>query len=268
MNKKTFSIAVLLSLVLSVNNSHAASATDANLLNVDTTFLTDGYGSFVKDAGVGLHFNPGNSGAPIAGGILPVGIKVSGEIGLVGMSSGTQDLLDAAVGSEVPFLPIPKVKFQLGIPFGIDLGYQIVSMGDSITSTGFEGRFDVSSFIPVPILDIAVRYHTESGQFTDDLEIASSGFDVTVGANLPILKPYANIGTLKIVGTPSDSFKNSVAGQAAGVDEVTHDLKVTTFGAKFTAIPFMSLYGEYSMFGESVAGNESSLISAGFGLDF
>jgi len=264
MNKKTLLLAVLCSIVLSVNNSHAASATDANLLNVDTTLLTDGYGAFVRDAGVGLHFNPGNSGAPIAGGILPIGVKVSGELGLVGMSTATQDLLAGASGSDVSVLPVPKVKIQVGIPFGIDIGYQMVSMGDTITSTGYEIRYDVSSHIPLPVLDLAFRYHTEGGQFTDDLELASSGFDLTVGANIPIIKPYANFGTLSITGTPSDSLKNSTAGQLAGVDEVTHDLTITTIGAKFTAIPFMSMYGEYTTFGEA----DSSLISAGFGLDF
>jgi hypothetical protein len=264
MNKKTYLLAVLFSFILSINNSHAASITDTNLLDVDTTSLTDGYSAFVKDAGVGLHFNPGNSGAPLAGGILPFGIKVSGELGLVGMSAGSKTLVTAAVGSDIPFLPVPKVKFQVGIPFGIDFGYQMVSVGGTITSAGYEVRYDASSFIPIPILDLAVRYHTESGQFTENLEVASSGFDVTVGANLPIIKPYANIGTLKITGTPSASFKDSVVGQAAGIDTVTHDLNITTIGAKFTAIPFMSMYGEYSTYGES----GSSLISIGLGLDF
>ncbi|MDH5543585.1 MAG: hypothetical protein OEY64_11545 [Nitrospinota bacterium] len=265
MNIKFFKSAVLstiLSLGLSTTNSHAA-ITDTNLLNsIDTTVLTDGYDGLVKDAGFGLHFNPGNSGAPLAGGLLPIGFKVTGELGFQSLSSNAQSVVKAAGGSDLSMVPFPKVKIQVGIPFGVDLGYQMVSLGDSIKSTGFEARFDVSSFIPLPILDIAARYHTSSGNLTDDLTVKSTGFDVTLGANLPIIKPYLNLGTMTITGTPSAAFIAQYPLLPDVIKEKEFSGSVRTIGVKLTPLPLFCIFAEQSVY------EESSMISVGFGIDF
>ena len=268
MKKNTFKSAVLSALLflgLSTGNSQAA-VTDTNLLNnLDTTVLTDGFDGLIKDGGFGLHFNPGNSGAPLAGGLLPVGFKVTGELGFVSLSSGAQSLIKAAGGSDLSMVPFPKVKLQVGIPFGLDFGYQMVSLGSTIQSSGFEVRFDVSSFIPLPILDVAARYHSSNGNLTEDLALKSTGFDVTIGANLPIIKPYLNLGTLTVTGTPSDAFIAQYAAVPALADvikEKEFSGSVRTIGVKLTPLPL------FCIFAEQTAYEESSMISVGFGIDF
>ncbi|MDX8387359.1 MAG: hypothetical protein R8M46_02350, partial [Ghiorsea sp.] len=104
-------------------------------------------------------------------------------------------------------LPVPRLRISAGIPFGLDLGYMISKVPDSnVEMKGFEARMAFGNYIPVPMLEANIRYHRSSLTGITDLEIKNSGFAAMVGANLPIFKPYLEVGRVTATSTPSGAL--------------------------------------------------------------
>jgi hypothetical protein len=76
----------------------------------------------------------------------------------------------------------------------------------NIKISGYEIRMAFGNFIPVPMLEANVRYHSSALTGVPDMEVKSKGFAAMVGANLPIVKPYIEFGTVTATSTPSGAL--------------------------------------------------------------
>jgi len=202
-----------------------AGQVQAATFNIDPLGLVQTqFNALADDLSAATWMNPSNSAEAHSAGIIPVGVQVAVELTTLDLNPA--DTHWALVGVSAPdTLPMPRVRISAGIPFGLDLSYMVLSLPDSnFEMTGFEGRMAFGSFIPVPMLEANVRYHTSSLTGIPNMDISNTGFAAMVGVNLPIFKPYIEVGTVTSTTTPSGALS------ALSVHETTNS--TMAIGAK------------------------------------
>jgi len=194
---KKLQIALAASVMLATHQAQAASIVGFSGAQAD-------YTAYVQDLAAAAWMNPSNSAEPHSAGFLPVGVQAALE--LTGLSIDPNAPQWKAVGYTDSTVPIPRVRLSAGIPFGLDVGYMNLPGKDlGVDLTGYEVRMAFGNYIPVPMLEANVRYHTSTLTLTD-LEVKNSGFAAMVGANLPFVKPYIEFGTTKSTSTASGAL--------------------------------------------------------------
>lgn len=219
---KTIRSLVVASSLLLAGQAQAAS------LNIDPTGLAQTqFNALSDDLGAATWMTPSNSAESHSAGIIPVGVQVAVEVPLLSIDPNAPHWALAGATGLPSSLPVPRLRVSAGIPFGLDVGAMVSQIPKSnIKMTGFEGRMAFGNYIPVPMLEANIRYHQSSLTGVPNMEIKDSGFAAMIGANLPIFKPYFEIGTVTSTSTPS--------GVLAGAGITEHQTKSTTktIGAK------------------------------------
>ena len=274
------SIFVLIALFLLHVPIAEAGPSDVDLLVLTNYELEQTYLAFVKEIAFGLYFNPGNSGSPMKQSMNSArsrgrsgirnsrrssksssvnGIKVSVEAGTLMPSSTTTDVFTASGGGEIASTPITKLKFQVGLPEGIDLGYNFSYLGNFISASGLELRYDIGQYIKMKGFSLAGRVHYSTSIVTTELGIYTAGLDFIAGLKLGNVEPYLSIGALSIRGAPSKALtdKNPVFV----TDELITGMPIT-IGVKAVPVRSFSTFAEVGIFGDA------KTVSVGFGLDF
>ena len=185
-----------------------AGQAQAATLNINPlNYAQSQFDALSDDLGAATWMTPSNSAEAHSAGIIPVGIQAAVEITGLKIDETQPHWQNSGATGLGGTLPVPRVRISAGIPFGVDLGYMVSQVPDSnIKMTGIEGRFGFGKFIPVPMLEANVRYHQSSLTGIPDMEIKNSGFAAMFGANLPIVKPYIEFGTVTSTSTPSGSL--------------------------------------------------------------
>jgi len=130
-------------------------------------------------------------------------------------------------------LPLPRVRLSAGIPFGLDFSYMILQMPNSnVKMSGYEGRMAFGSFIPLPFIEANFRVYQSSLTGVTDYEIKNQGFGAMIGADLPFVKPYIEIGQVKSTSTPSGNL-------ALVFNEYSKTQTTTALGAKLQLALFV-----------------------------
>jgi len=182
------------------------------------------YTGYTQDLAAAAWMNPSNSAESHSSGILPFGIQAAVEVASLKIDPNAAQW--QAVGYTESTIPLPRVRLSAGIPFGLDVGYMTLSSTDlGIDLKGYEIRMAFGNYIPVPMLEANVRYYSSTLTLTD-LEVKSTGYALMVGANLPIVKPYIEVGT----GTSTSSATGAIA--ALGLQELDETNSTLTLGAK------------------------------------
>lgn len=188
--------------LLFAGQAHAAA------LNIKPTIdLTQtSFNSLSTDLAAATWMTPSNSAESHSAGIIPVGIQAAVEVTSVSVNTSAADWDKVGV-SNPSTLTIPRLRLSVGIPFGLDLAYMMTQVPDSnIEMKGFEGRMAFGNYIPVPMLEANIRIHQSSLTGIPDMEIKNSGYGVMIGANLPMVKPYIELGSVTSTSTPSGTL--------------------------------------------------------------
>lgn len=228
---------MIVSSLFLVGQAHAATAiTPADI-------LAQGQSSFdalSDDLAAATWMNPSNSAEPHSAGIIPVGVQVAVETALLQIDSAAPQW--SAMGVNVDTIPVPRLRVSAGIPFGLDVGYMYLSSSDlKIDMSGLEVRMAFGNYIPVPMLEANIRYHTSTLTAGSDMEIKNTGFAAMIGANLPIIKPYIEVGTVTSTSTPLGALS------ALAVHETTNT--TTAIGAKLE-LAFFVINAELAKVGD------------------
>ena len=203
------------SALLFASQAHAASVTGFSGAQA-------AYTGYTQDLAAAAWMNPSNSAEPHSSGILPFGIQAAVEVTALKIDPNAAQW--QAVNYTESTIPLPRVRLSAGIPFGLDVGYMTLSSADlGIDLTGYEIRMAFGNYIPVPMLEANVRYYSSSLTLTD-LEVKSTGYAVMVGANLPIIKPYLEVGTT--------TATSSATGALAVFQQLDETNSTMTLGAK------------------------------------
>jgi len=185
----------------------AGQAQAASLTLDPTALVQTPYNALSDDLAAASWMNPSNSAEPHSAGIIPVGVQVAFEIAGLSIDSNAPQWALAGASGLPSILPVPRVRLSAGIPFGLDFGYMMSQIPSSnIKISGYEIRMAFGNFIPVPMLEANVRYHSSALTGVPNMEITNKGFAAMVGANLPFVKPYLELGTVKSTSTPSGAL--------------------------------------------------------------
>lgn len=189
------------------------------------------YTGYIQDLAAAAWMNPSNSAEPHSSGILPFGIQAAVEVASLNIDPNAPQW--QAVGYTDSTIPLPRLRLSAGIPFGLDVSYMTLPGQDlGVDLTGYEVRMAFGNYIPVPMLEANVRYYSSSLTMTD-LEVKSTGYAVMVGANLPIVKPYIEVGTTTATSTAAGTLA------ALGLQELDETNSTLTLGAKIELALFI-----------------------------
>jgi len=236
---------MIVSSLLIAGQAHAGAITPADLLGQAQTQAQAAYNGLSDDLAAAAWMNPSNSAEPHSAGIIPVGVQVAVESAF--LSIDQNDPQWAAIGGvSTDTIPLPRARVSVGIPFGLDVGAMYLSSSTlDLEMTGLEARMAFGNYIPVPMLEANVRYHTSTLTVGSDMEIKNSGFAAMVGANLPFIKPYIEIGTVKSTSTPSGAL---VTGPVV-LSKYETTNTTTALGAKLE-LAFFVINAEYAQVGD------------------
>ena len=154
----------------------------------------------------------------------------------IGVVAGTTDApeTDAIAKSvnsanEVPFLPHGGLMLQCTIPFGLSAEVVIIPETElddlSVSVLTFAGKWTLTeSFIKLPLIDIAGRFHYSSAEASYKtttsvssvpldskvtIDSSSWGVSLSAGLNLVFVKPYVGLG---YVSSQTDMGVNASTG--------------------------------------------------------
>jgi len=232
---------MVVSSLFAAGQAQAATVTPADIANQIAAVKQTAYTGLTQDLAAAAWMNPSNSAEPHSAGIIPVGVQVALEV--AGLEIDPAATHWSLMGITDSTLPLPRVRVSVGIPFGLDVGYMKMS-ASGLDLTGYEGRMAFGNYIPVPMLEANVRYHTSTLSVSDagdGIEVKNSGFAAMIGANLPIVKPYIEFGTVKSTSTGTGSF--------AGLTELDESNTTTALGAK-VELMFFVINAEYAKVGD------------------
>jgi len=195
------------------------------------------FDSLSEDLAAITWMNPSNSAEPHSAGLIPVGFQVGVEATSLKIDQNAWSQFGATNSAIV----VPRVRISAGIPFGLDFSVMYTSVPQTnIKVTGYEGRMAFGDFIPVPMLELNVRAYQSTLTGIPDLKVKDQGIALMVGADLPVIKPYIEIGQMKATST--------IGGASAllGLKDYSKTSTTTTVGAKLTVFPFVRINAEYS----------------------
>jgi hypothetical protein len=232
---------IVSSLLVAGQAQAATTVTPADIANQVAAVKQTAYTGLTQDLAAAAWMNPSNSAEPHSAGIIPVGVQAAIEI--AGLEIDPNATHWSLMGITASTLPLPRLRLSVGIPFGLDVGYMKMAAG-GLDLTGYEVRMAFGNYIPVPMLEANVRYHTSKlsvSDAADGIEVKNSGFAAMIGANLPIVKPYIEVGTVKSTSSGTGSF--------AGLTELDESKTTTALGAK-VELAFFVINAELAKVGD------------------
>ncbi|MDQ6953178.1 MAG: hypothetical protein Q9M15_06610 [Mariprofundaceae bacterium] len=236
--KKIHGVLLAGSMVLAGTQASAAAFTIQGLQAIGQT----NFQNISDDLSAAIWMNPSNSAEPHSAGIIPVGFQVGAEATSLQVNSTAWQKLGNAGQSG---MIIPKLRISAGIPFGLDFSYMYTAIPQSnIKITGYEGRIAFGSMIPLPMVEFNVRAYQSKLTGVAELSVKDTGFAAMLGADLPIFKPYIEVGQVQSTSTPQ-----GLAATGGLLKEYKKTSTTMAIGAKVSIFPFLNLTGEYATVG-------------------
>lgn len=187
MNRKTV-LSVLLTLPM-------LPAQAANLDNLGG--LAPGqFSLLVEDLGAALSYKPLTPAEPLGTTGFDIGVQaVYTELA----NSGVYKI--ATSSSEASFL-LPQVHVYKGLPLGFDIGVSLAALPDSnIKLWGAELRYAIlSGGVAQPAIGARLSYTSLEG--VNQLDLHTTGVDVSISKGFAFFTPYAGVGSVWVNGKP------------------------------------------------------------------
>lgn len=185
-------LALSMGLVI-INGAHAA---DINRLDQLTQAEFRGLS---EDLGAALSFKPLIPAEPMGLTGFDIGVAVTGT-----KLQNRAAFQKASAGASVPAtLPVPTLRVHKGLPFDIDLGVSYAAVPSSnVRVIGGELRWAVlAGNVVMPAVALRASVSKLSG--VDQLDLRTTGLDVSISKGFALLTPYAGIGTVRVKSDPA-----------------------------------------------------------------
>ncbi|MDH3973785.1 MAG: hypothetical protein OEV42_05855 [Deltaproteobacteria bacterium] len=155
-------------------------------------------------------------------------------------------------------IPIPKVRVQKGLPFGIDIGASYAKIPDSdIKLTGAEIKYAIwEGGIAKPALALRGTYTKLDG--IDDLDLTTTGVDLSISKGFAMLTPYAGVGQVWIKSDASSNIKVEGTSLALDKEEIT---ETKYFVGARLSLGFFIILAEYE---QAEVSSYTAKLSLGF----
>jgi hypothetical protein len=114
------------------------------------------------------------------------------------------DVFQKAGVSNISNIVVPQARFNLGLPFGIDVGAMAGAAPDTnVRLYGGELRWAfIKGSTTMPAVAIRGSYTQLAG--VDQLDFNTKGIDLSISKGFALFTPYGGIGKVKVEGTPKD----------------------------------------------------------------
>ncbi|MDX8382850.1 MAG: DUF6588 family protein [Ghiorsea sp.] len=249
------------SALLVSGQAHAFTADPQSILNQAQSQAQGTFAAFASDLSTIAWMNPSNSAEPHSNGLIPVGGQAAIEASFLTIDPNDPHWSLFKVPSDLTSIPLPKFRLSVGVPFGIDAGVMYLSLpkdsGIELDLVGYELRKSLGGFVPLPFFEANIRGYMTNLSVGSELEVSSTGFAVMVGADLPFVKPYLEVGTVNSTTTPAGSLVSGLVK----LQEVSESYNTVTIGVKAQLALFI-INLERSSIGDK------ELLSAKIGLEF
>lgn len=163
------------------------------------------------------------------------------------------------VAPDIPgSVPIPKLRVQKGLPFGIDVGASYAEIPDSdIKLTGAEIKYALwKGGIAKPALALRGTYTKLDG--IDNLDFSTTGLDISISKGFAMLTPYAGVGKVWIKSDPSGLITDKITGFSLDSEEIS---ETKYFVGARLSLGFFILVAEYE---EADVSSYTAKLSLGF----
>ena len=190
----------LLFVFLFSTNSFAG---DSDITLEGSGLVQQGFEDLSRELGMAVAYRAAAPAEPL--GIT--GFDIGLEVTVTDIDEGAiywENVSDDMPGS----LPVPKLRVQKGLPFGIDIGAFYSKIPDSdIKLTGAEIKYAFwEGGVAKPALAIRGTYTKLDG--IDELDLTTKGLDLSISKGFAMLTPYAGVGQVWITSDSSNQTLN------------------------------------------------------------
>jgi hypothetical protein len=150
-----------------------------------------------EDLGSALSYKPLTPAEPLGLFGFDLGVAATGT------KIKNSDVFKQA-GADISDIAVPQARFNLGLPFGIDVG----AMAGAAPSTnvrlyGGEVKWAfIKGSTVMPAIALRGSYTQLAG--VDQLDFNTKGVDLSISKGFALFTPYGGIGRVKVTSTPKD----------------------------------------------------------------
>lgn len=173
----------------------------AQAANINTLQLLnqDEFRTLSEDLGAAVSYKP----------LIPaesmglLGFDIGAGLGATKLQSGAALSKASNGAAEVSTLPFAMVRAHKGLPFNIDVGVALGSLpGTNVSTQGAELRW---AFMPGSMVTpaIAARLSMSSMSGVKELDVSTTGLDVSISKGFLMFKPYVGAGIVQVKSTPN-----------------------------------------------------------------
>lgn len=186
-------IPAFLFLIATASAAHAGS----NIDGINTLTLQSDFRLLSEDLGAALSYKAVIPAEPL--GITGFDISLSATATKLENSAILQRVSSDDTSST---LVIPKLQLHKGLPFGLDIGAFYSTVPDSnIELWGAELRYALlTGGTATPAIALRASYTTLEG--VNQLDLKTTGVDVSISKGLTLFTPYAGLGKVWVTSTP------------------------------------------------------------------
>jgi len=152
-----------------------------------------------EDLGAALSYKPLTPAEPTGALGFDLGVELSAT------RLANPEVLDRAVSGDAPgTLLVPRVHLHKGLPFGVDIGASYAQVPNSnVKLLGAEVRYALlKGGVALPAVGLRASYTALRG--VDQLDLTTTGIDLSVSKGLAFVTPYAGIGVVRVTSTPNN----------------------------------------------------------------
>ncbi len=183
-------------LVLAISVTGARAASDLDQINA---LAQSQFRLLAEDLGAALSYKPLIPAEPLGLTGFDIGIEITGT------KLENEAIFETATSDSVPaVLPVPKIHAHKGLPAGFDIGIVYSQAPDSnIEFWGGEVRYAIlKGGVAMPA--VGVRASRTSLRGVDQLELETTGLDVSISKGFAMLTPYVGAGRVWTDATPQN----------------------------------------------------------------
>lgn len=150
-----------------------------------------------EDLGAALSYHPQTPTEPLGVTGFDIGIALT----LSKVSN--KDQLSRASSESVPsYIPVPTLRANKGLPFGIDVGLMYATIpGSDLSLWGGEARWAfIRGNVAMPAVGIRGTFTRLTG--VDELDMRTKGVDISASKGFAFLTPYIGVGRTWITSNP------------------------------------------------------------------
>jgi len=231
--------------LFSLGNAYAAD----NLDSIQNLGQQKTFKLFSEDLGAVVAYRSTSPAEPLGATGFDIGIEATST----SLPNSKEWALANSDGEAIDSIVLPRVHIHKGLPFGIDIGASYVGSGSDtdISITGAEIKYAfMEGSTATPALALRITYSSLSG--IDQLEMTTTGAELSISKGFALFTPYAGVGYVSVTSTPKAEAAEPVPGVFAGFEEETFGLSKAYAGVNM-ALGIVSILVEGDKTGEATS---------------